>query len=316
MEGGITLGLPIEKVNLPDLNKAKSKSSLLRPLPTEQIMAFLKRFLQEEGYHPNEEMKSLDPLHRMIVVVREQLLKFSFRDWRYSLTDIYNWGNREELTIELFAERKNMHMKLTVNKFKITDWEMREYASDPSPEKPNMTIIDGARLLLEFFNNCNCNIEEWDNICMNHKPLIVEEPPFTSLFEFFMERFHENAREDYYELKEEGFFNSFKQYQLEREYYPTELLDTEMYDINYELWEFGPHTMFVEFEELGADLYYGYLMFNVYIKTGRVGITYLMDSLEISKGDQFYYDEVETLFSQFEYDLYGAARQWNQILEG
>lgn len=310
------MGLPIERVNLPDLNKAKSKNSLLRPIPTEQIMNFLRGFLNEKGYHPEEELQSMEPIHQMVIAIREGLLRFTFRDWRYSLTDIYNWGSREELTIELFAERKNMQMDLTVNKLMISEWELREYASNPTPEKPNMTIMDAVRLLLDFFNDANRNIEEWDNICMNHKPLIMERPPFDSMMEWFMERFRDNAIDDYQSFKDEGIFRSFKEYQLEREYYPSELIDSGLYDINYEYWSFGPHSIFIEFQELGEDPYYGYLLFNVYIKTGSVGIVYLVDSLEIKKGDQFYYDEVEELFAGFEHDLFGSARQWNKILEG
>jgi hypothetical protein len=308
------MALPIEKMNLPTLRKAKSKQSILRPIPMEKVGYLIKEYFKHDGYFPNDEIKSLDELHRLIIFLRDQMLKLTFGDWRYSLTDIYRWSAVETITFELFAEKKNMKLQLSINKFYMTDHDLSEFASDPGPDKPNMTVADVMKMMMDFFATANEHIEEWNNISMEHKPIIAERPPFEDMVDWLFEKFHESFEYGYHASKEYGYTDSWKEYLMEKEVYPAEIITDEVYDINYNSMSFGPHGLFVDFVELGDDPYYGYYMFDVYVMTEDVGIKFLVDSLEISKGDQFSYDEVESLFRCFEYDLYDAAKQWNIIL--
>lgn len=308
------MALPIEKMDLPTLRKAESKQSILRPIPLKKVAFIMKEYFKHDGYEPDDQIRNIDEIHRMVVFLRNQLLKLTFVDWRYSLTDIYLWDGLEEVTIDLLAQKKNLELQLHINQIRFTDYDLKEYGKAPDEKYPYMTVMDFIGIMMDFFKEANEVIEEWDNISLTDKPIITERPPFDGMREWIFEKFREAFEEDYEYSKEEGYYKNWKEYLLEREVYPAEIITDEIYDINYNSMSFGPYALHVEFLELGGDPYYGFYVLDVYIHIYNVGMSFLVDSLEISKSGQYTYDEVESLLDQFEYDLYGNVVQWNEVL--
>ena len=286
-------------MGLPAFRDIKSKETLLKPLPMNEIYKIIGNAVRENRY--GDEWKLGD----MFEVIRELIDYINagrWHDWKYDLNAIHDWSDYQELIIELSAQKFNTQMKLTVKKEILTE----EFMEDE----------DITDVLMAFFDQAQQNINQWNNISAYHKPLIVEKPPFADVMKFAFEEFEMQFEKDYMFYKDHGYFNNYAEYELEKEVFPDEVFSYEVIDEILIREQFGPHWMMNDFKILGMDHRYGYMLIDPYIMTNNIGVCFKPSEIEIDSSQAKHKDEWEQFFEEEVNKYYDAVVQWNKIVKG
>jgi len=288
-------------MGLPAFNRIKSKETLLKPLPMDLIYKEVGETLRRRE---NYEDWYLGEMFEMFKGVIDLVNGGRWHDWRYDLNAIHDWSDYQELIVELNAEKVNTEMRLTINK---------QYYFEAYEELNHQDLIND---FMAFFEEAQQNIEQWNNISAYHKPIIAERPTFDKQMRFAFEEFMMEFERDYGYYKDQGYFNNFAEYELEKEVFPAEVFSMEVIEELMQSHYYGPHSGFSNVKILGMDHRYGYIIVDNYIATQNIGVKFKPSYIEIDSSESLAKDEWEEWFKEEVDKYYSAVVQWNEIVKG
>lgn len=176
---------------------------ILPLLPVEDIMKILVGYCMVHEIDEDDPMGSgetFDMLKPLYDFSNEALI---FGDWRFYIVPNIQYQN-DMVEIEVIAQKKNVHMMLSVRKqsfmFEPGCWEDIDESNIIFDQWgcPCLKAIFVLNIIEAFFRSVNYHsIKQWNDICINMPPIIDEEPPFFILLRDIMENIYNILTDDY-----------------------------------------------------------------------------------------------------------------------
>ena len=314
-------------------NEIVSHETFLRPFPREKIMMMVQSFWEDKGAAPDSTM-TLD----QFFVVMEELFEFSgrnmvFGDMRYLIESYYDYLN-DSLLVDVKIEKANVRMTM------LAAWgSIDEYDIEDNDLVGEMYLRDIMYLLNEIFVRAEDAVEQWNQICLKHKPIITQRPPFDKMLYHVSEATYHLLNEEWMYVidsdlvdKEEEFFGidgyteilhresrrehsqqtfQDREHFIEDAQFPVNMFMYYAFWENAAYWYFGPFRLGIDMMSIDADL----MIMRPYITIENVMMTLLpVEDYFIESYDHDTAPEMMTFFENYFKSMEASVIQWNNVL--
>lgn len=183
------------------IESKESNTLLLKPLP-KSIIGIAAKFLKKEiekskgNFYPGIEIDiqiATNTIAELSYFFKE---KIKFNDWKYELFFIPD-SNLDSISLELYVTKLNIKTKLCL---------MSRRYNFSSLYKRN-SYMTSAKEFIEMFEidikETNIQIDDWNSICKETKPLFYDKPPTNLLMNKLSDYFYDtlwSAAQDYWDI--------------------------------------------------------------------------------------------------------------------